>query len=786
MPGWYVHLDVARQALPALASNNTAAAQFAAAGPSAANLTAIARRNPAYAALGAIGPDTFFLLPDFKPPFGQMLWGAADFIKSTYEWWDDNFLSPYEDQLQPIAMNFTDEINALSGGLVGQISAISSRAMTFLHSTLESLVLRQYDFFGLLGSGVPSGYDEQVFFWSDMLRYRKTYQFAAHLWHKATVALNASTTADDRTRNERHQAFALGWMTHLAADVTGHCFVNEKAGGPYRLHWQRHHLIENHMDARVYDSEHGSQSTYQMLSCAALHLWLAFEGDGSSHTDFFAPQPSPTYSTDANTGGVLNRRRIWDVDSTMPDDLGRFISEALTEVYTNELTGTATPLGQCAAHPTILQDTDPGSFGYVSQSAVQSAYWWLYHYSKVTTTDFFSLLRPEAPAVLSLPQFPSPPGAGVADAPPDMSDDNFWHDFLEVVLAIFGWILYLTQIAVWLLSLLPTLIASGISYPIRELLYDYVELPLYNAWQAVHWYMSMTGFVYPMQNEIDTGMVTLGSSSGDVLGTIRAALNDLDGGLRVPAAVPGTEPSGAPPAPRGPIEVVEDDPGLIAEIAGSLPLNACVGGPSPSEFVRPWLWPSTNNAGVPVQNETPPTVAGPYVAGQDATILMGHSPGNNAARTEFENARCEADTQETARNHLPVGSHMGDPVDYAAYVIAWLTRDVPHSDANFNLDADRGYGYLCWDWLRSSSIMAVPLAWSQWDSLIGPVHHRIHQIPPPPEAPSIDTRAYHAPVRPGKGWCHQDQAVETPSPVLPPAGNDVRIRYIDRENKYGV
>jgi hypothetical protein len=38
-------------------------------------------------------------------------------------------------------------------------------------------------------------------------------------------------------------------MTHLATDVTGHAFVNQISGGPFRTHWQRHHLVENHLDA---------------------------------------------------------------------------------------------------------------------------------------------------------------------------------------------------------------------------------------------------------------------------------------------------------------------------------------------------------------------------------------------------------------------------------------------------------------------------------------------------------------------------------------------------------
>jgi hypothetical protein len=70
-------MNVARKALVSLDANATAARGFAANGPTAGDLQTIATDNAAYVALGAIGPDIFFLLPDFKPPVGNMLWKLA-------------------------------------------------------------------------------------------------------------------------------------------------------------------------------------------------------------------------------------------------------------------------------------------------------------------------------------------------------------------------------------------------------------------------------------------------------------------------------------------------------------------------------------------------------------------------------------------------------------------------------------------------------------------------------------------------------------------------------------
>jgi hypothetical protein len=767
MPGWHIHMDVARKSLGALGTNGNAAGIFGAGGPSASDLTNIARRNPAYAALGAIGPDIFFLLPDFKPPVGTMLWGAANTIKELYTWWDDNFLGPYEDQLGPIADNTADEVNAISGGLVNQLSGISSRAFDYLIEFAELLVIRQYDVFSLLGSGVPCGYDEQTFFWSDMLHYRKTYEFAAYLWRKATDTLNNAPDNDARVTAERNQSFALGWMSHLATDVTGHCFVNEKSGGPYRLHWQRHHLVENHMDAKVYDNEHGSAPLYQMLSCAALHLWIAFNPDGSSRVDFFDSVPGPTYDAGDTTPAILNRKSNWDFDSDIPDDLAAFIAEALKEFYTPINTGAVDTTGQCAAHPTILEDLNPGSGGLVTGDNVITTYWWLYRYVKWTTTDYFKIRRPAAPKHILIAPFPSPPGSGESDPGPGASDDNAWHDFLEILLAILAWLVYLTQVATWALSVLPGIIASAGTYPIRHILYEYVEIPLYNAWLALHWYLAMSGFTYPRTEEISAGLVTLGIGASDGWPAVQDSLNDLSGGLHAPPL--SMEPSGKDKDEVFPIDVVIDPPSALTKIIDVLHDMHCHSKETPSEYQRPWLWPAMDNDGDPVPSELPLSFpASPYRAGQDVSALMGTSPGINSVRKEFENAQKEHDTLNIAHTHLPHDEHMGDPIDYTAYVVACLTRDNPDQIANFNLDADRGYGYLCWDWIRAGDVLAAPEAF------------RNHPT---------DQRIYHAPLRPGSGWCDEDLLKQPPpsgGPVMhdPINPTEVRIRYIDREDKY--
>ncbi len=784
MPGWYIHMDVARKALAALSKNQGAAGTFGQGGPGAKDLEGIAHANPAYVALGAIGPDIFFLLPDFKPPVGTMLWGAATTIRDIYTWWDDNFLGPYEKQLGPIAANTADELAAITGELSKQLSSIFSRALQLILDTLIVLSVRSYDVFGFLGSGVPQGYDEQAFFWSDMLHYRRTYEFAARLWQNASAE-------KDQARRARFQAFALGWMSHLATDVVGHSFVNEKSGGPYRLHWQRHHLVENHMDARVYDSENGGKAMYPMLSSAARHLWIAFNPDGSSRVDFFQPQPGPDYLQGDDTPSSLDRKSKWDFDSDLPDELAAFVAQTLRDVYPERNPKQpADPKGMGADHPTIISSLQDGHDGYADPDKIVVTYWWLYRYLKWISTDYFKLLHPKPPDVFNLPPFPSPPGTGESDPGPGTDDASDWQTFLDILLAIFAWIVYLLEVAAWPALAIADLITSAGTYPVRELLYESLELPLYNAWLALHWYLSMTGFVSPMKGEISPGLMTLGSGVGDVWKTVQAALADPLGGLK-PEPLAGTERSGGDPDERPlPRDVVTDAQASLGAFIDWVRGVSCGAGDTPSEFMRPWLWPDKDNENRDVLTEGHTIWASPFRAPQDATVLFTPAPGDATARHDLAQAKNENETIQIARDHLRHGRHLGDPVDYSGYVVAQLTRDPagpnPPPPANFNLDSDRGYGYLCWDWLRSRDFMATPGSWT--DSQREDGHHRVW--PPPGQA---DPRAYHAPLRPGGGWCDMDLAEENAPPPPPGSpdrptphvhGANVVIRYLDREENY--
>src|SRR5262249_50426179 len=137
-------------------------------------------------------------------------------------------------------------------------------------------------------------------------------------------------------------AFAMGWTSHCATDVTGHPFTNAKSGGPFRLHWQRHHLVENHMDAAAYSVGHAGAVNYDELDRSALHFRIAFRSQRSEPEyqgrtdapayDYF--DHLPAYSTADTAIAEEERKQLFDMDpGTLPDHLIQLIQKTMRQVY---------------------------------------------------------------------------------------------------------------------------------------------------------------------------------------------------------------------------------------------------------------------------------------------------------------------------------------------------------------------------------------------------------------------------------------------------------------------
>jgi hypothetical protein len=617
--------------------------------------------HPNFASLGAIGPDLFFFLPDFRDekglPLSSVLVSVLRFLEDLYKTLDP-YIDKYEKYLGPISENMGEEISRLTGGLSETVSNVAGELVSILITALEDFVTQQYDIFELFSLGLNKGYDEQAFLWSDMLHYRQTGRFGRALWEQAQAVKDAE-------ERDHARAYALGYLTHLATDVTGHALVNSISGGPFRLHWQRHHLVENHMDAFWCKADplrpgHGDQ--YPQLTESALYYDIAFAKDTAG------PVQRPAYPTGGTLRENYRRRRLLSLDPpTLPSPIADVILKAMIDVYYQD-----------GKHPANLRDND----GRPSSQLVEDTYDLLFRYLKLTTLDGFSHERPDPPEVwpnLDFPIFSDPhEDAPESSGGGDDDDGNWWDDVLDFILSVVKVILYALQVALWFGSLPWALLADAVTYPLRLGLYYALELPLFHMLKAFRSVLVMTGYFAPMEDEIAVGLIYVGmpdaKSFADVLATIGDIFPGLDDNL-----VLSEEPHRDNLYPR----IHPDD-----------------------EYKHPWEYPLTE------QQEKAATSAGPFPRGASPDVLFGNVPSDPDIRDALEQAENPSIVDQIGQT-LKSHKHLGDAVNFSQYLIWLVTRDNPQRDGtevplvDWNLDADRGYGYHGWDWNRNATAQGV-------------------------------------------------------------------------------
>lgn len=767
MPGWYVHLESAHEVARAL-RDGTVPPDFPLDAAEAAVIGEHCHTWRNYLALGSLGPDLFYLLPDFKNTTGQVIRQVVQWALDVWEVVDAEFVGKWETWIGPISTNNAQLASQLTGGLSTQLAQVLDSLTSAIVTAFEGLLAEMGDWFGVLTSGVPQGFGDDAFYWSDMFHYRRTYQFPFVLFSQARAALAAATTDDERRDAEARIAFAVGWMSHCATDVTGHPFTNAKAGGPYRDHWQRHHLVENHMDSENYVARHPGP-LYGEYGTSALHVRLAFRHrddapydgrDDAPAYDYFSGLPA--YDDGDGPTATAARHAFFDLDTgPLPDHLVEGLLEAMTDVY-----------GADGPH-LLMQDppfsaTDPVSGqpdGRPNDAALGEMWELVYRYLKMTSSDAISLRLPPPPSVFTDHSFPTPPGGGGSGVDDDPSrgadvDDDDSFNLLDLLLALFAWAAYLAQVVVWLLTVLPGLILDIATFPAREVIYWAVIVPAWNLYLLARRALVMSGFAMPKPGEVNPGLTTLG----------RAGTYDIASALDDPFGLPGapppiTEPSGRlhPTDATGldhayPRGIVRDLPSAIgrADLAGALgltaPLRYAADAPGeerkPSEWVAPWRYPLTNQAGDGVAQEGAPTHVGPYVVGSDSTMLLSAVAGDKDARTRLEDATTPEDTEDALQKLLPADQHLGGPVDYGLYLVGRMATQAGPTFAvpDFNLDSDRGYAWHTWDWDRGDK-RCVPE--------IDPVGAEDFSYPLPCTSPQFFHADHDVPDEPGR-WYRED------------------------------
>ncbi len=193
-----------------------------------------------YAKLGSIGPDIFYAMADYGGDLQDL----------------ENFLIKVAGSFECIG----ELMGKVSRYINGVESEITMGVTDSLHQTFN-LVTACFNE-GLLALIVgPAGANfwpvfeaarqrdlpRENWYWADYLHYIKSGTFVRQLIDNARATGNANMLA-----------YAYGYLTHYVTDVVGHPYVNQVVQGPWRLYWQRHHLVENFMDAYVWDRWHVS------------------------------------------------------------------------------------------------------------------------------------------------------------------------------------------------------------------------------------------------------------------------------------------------------------------------------------------------------------------------------------------------------------------------------------------------------------------------------------------------------------------------------------------------
>ncbi|MDT5188838.1 MAG: hypothetical protein QOI28_1089 [Mycobacterium sp.] len=809
MPGHFTHIYTARRVADLLADPQTTsfdraggALKAVAEGLSPQQCGALMHKWERFTALGAVGPDLFFFCQDYSSgplaaaPYQDDILMLA---MAAYYWGDAAKRNDYGPLLILLAevngtfaeivrmliqlqkawqefvavfnrtvKKFVDEVvtvlDDLTGGLIEEFTTAITNLAHAIIQVVEMEVLTYGDIFAWFSLKMRQGWDEKSFLWSDMLHYRHTSQMAANLLAEAKRQRKAGASQD---QYDQFLAYIMGWVCHIGTDVIAHSFVNEQCGGPFRTHYQRHHVIENHIDAHNYRAsaaggklpfdEMSANDTYPDIDRSALVFSIAIDND---HPHGW-PRPA-TLSDDP-----AEAKKQLDVDGEMPDWLANGIVRAMKATYHDakpphiepanlgggdfqkglnlsegavrtllDLAGVGIdrPLGELfkMIAPTPDFEVPPG---YPLPWEVKVCYRFMISFYKLSFNQGFDLKKPRAPKVVIWP--PASDFTDLASAP-DFSGPSSGDpvdDVCNAIKAILDWIKKEVDAAIKLAGDLVKALASPFTYPLRAGLHELAMIG-WNIATNAHEILAHTGFVYPhgqrlypdndelaVPNEIDDALITLGSTDDAAFAQALAHANDIMGNLDVGTEGLGDLRNPLAPYPYLPVRAVQD------------------WHHAPNEFRRPWAYPSRSRRDDGQLYDTPletwdvdaemdrvqmptvdrkfvndrlgeskgHTVPGPYRQGDRPDSLLGSAPGHPEHRPAYEAAYSPAITdalnEELIRLARLPGNPLGDPIPFSSYLIGRILSDTGYP-VDFNLDADRGYGYRCWDWTRDGGYTA--------------------------------------------------------------------------------
>ncbi len=708
--------------------------------------------------------------------------------------WKD-FVKVWNKTVGPIVDAAGELLDDLTGGVLNEAKSALEELLEAIKLIGEQELTTFVDIWGSMNTVVAKGYPEENFLWSDMTHYRRTSATCQALVRQAELLHDGSDGGGDRY--QQFLAFALGYIVHVGTDTIAHSFVNEQCGGPYRDHPTRHHLIENHIDAWNYQQSGpggnipndpwGKTDDYPDLSMSA--LWFAVQ---------LTPDDPHGKQRPALTGDADTDAHNLDVDGELPSWLAEGIVAALIETFADhphpkiyqgdafqnsidnglltsvvkDVTGHGLDrplqelLDAIAPKPSF-----PVPTGFPLPWQIGVAYRLMITLYKLNFSGSWELSKPRKPDFVIVP--PLSDFTNLAQ-PPDFSgvnSDNPVEDVCDVFIALVEWIGKEIADAIKLIGDLIKMVISPSTYPIRLALYE-LAMKVWDVAVKTHDVMAHTGFLLPhgeqrypdngelrLPNEIDLPLITLG---GTVDATFLAALSDaIDpfGNLDTDTSVIVGHSVTDRNLPYYPV---------LRYVDGRKSVEAW-------EYHRPWAYPNisefsadgtnyikfatptetydpfacdqsaVDGNGAPIHKHQPMR-PGPYRAGTTPDQVFFRTDGGHDVERRAAYEKSQTPWQTDQLNEALLKSRgqspLGDPVPFSAYLIGQLANPTGYS-TQFNLDADRAYAYLTWDWIRGDQRAQTDLGFGydkpvvppwlapddEWDHGSAPM--QLHYVDPP-------------------------------------------------------
>jgi len=213
----------------------------------------------------------------------------------------------------------------------------------------------------------------------EFLRWHHTGQFLQNL------LANAQT--------EEEKAFAFGWACHFASSVTAEPFTNNIVGGPYRTHWWRNRLAGNFVDSWTYgffesspqptmSGPKGDNPTPPYCDPQTGIGWpsicnanLQNEFDIANLASNLAADQLPNVVHGVATGNIA------DLVKNLPQsftDISNLLTTAMNQTYTFPLdtSGTTLPIAGVDENSYPIQAFDDNTLAYAYVGAL-AVYWFM-------------------------------------------------------------------------------------------------------------------------------------------------------------------------------------------------------------------------------------------------------------------------------------------------------------------------------------------------------------------------------------------------------------------------